>query len=76
VHLERLTRGRPDGKSTLSFLGSNLATLSGPTTTPGRSLKLAPWNRTGQIEGNVLSKMKSEYVSVLANLFLGNLQHP
>jgi hypothetical protein len=42
VCLEHLTRGLPDGKSTLSLVGSNLATLSGPTMTPGRSRKLAP----------------------------------
>lgn len=42
VCLEHLTRGLPDGKSILSLVGSNLATLSGPTMTPGRSLKLAP----------------------------------
>ena len=42
VCLEHLTRGLPEGKSILCLVGSNLATLSGPTMTPGRSLKLAP----------------------------------
>jgi len=37
-----ITRGLPEGSITLSIDGSHSTLLSGPTNTPGRSLKFAP----------------------------------
>lgn len=47
------TRGFPEGSKTLSIEGSHSTLLSEPTITPGRSLKLAPYekqNRSKHLE--------------------------